>query len=539
MINSFSTYKPIFNYLFCKNQFSNYIARIIIVLLDKSMKINVSEIEPAGYAWLLRRFGLTAMLNSHSSSVVATGGRQQKVQGNCIEDIYPLRYWPGEKIGDHLEFALKYDGVNLSSLGIIFDAVAETEIVDYIKSKPTGKYARRIWFFYEFLTGRRLPIEDITNGNYLEALEPDIYYTLSQGRKSRRHRIINNLLGTREFCPIVRKTEKLRRMDQVDFRDRCERIIESYSPQLLRRALSYLYNKETKSSFEIENIKPDASRTEKFIASLEMARQQDFCDKELLIDLQNRIVDPRFINEDYRTIQNYVGQTISYQKEFIHYVCPKPEDLPDLMRGLLASHRLMMAGDVSAIVHAAVVAYGFVFIHPFEDGNGRIHRFLIHNIFSIRGMVPESLMFPVSAVMLNNPEDYNDSLEIFSLPLTQLADYSLDELARMTVHNDTACWYRCIDMTAQAEALYDFVVKTIENELVEELNFLANYDSTKKAIQDVIDMPDRLIDLFIRICLENNGRLSANKRKSHFDFLTDEEFFSMEGAIRENYERLA
>ena len=434
---------------------------------------------------------------------------------------------------------MKYDGVNLSSLGIIFDAVAETEIVDYIKSKPTGKYARRIWFFYEFLTGRRLPIEDITNGNYLEALEPDIYYTLSQGRKSRRHRIINNLLGTREFCPIVRKTEKLRRMDQVDFRDRCERIIESYPPQLLRRALSYLYNKETKSSFEIENIKPDASRTEKFIASLEMARQQDFCDKELLIDLQNRIVDPRFINEDYRTIQNYIGQTISYQKEFIHYVCPKPEDLPDLMRGLLASHRLMMAGDVSAIVHAAVVAYGFVFIHPFEDGNGRIHRFLIHNIFSIRGMVPESLMVPVSAVMLNNPEDYNDSLEIFSLPLTQLADYSLDELARMTVHNDTACWYRCIDMTAQAEALYDFVVKTIENELVEELNFLANHDSTKKAIQDVIDMPDRLIDLFIRICLENNGRLSANKRKSHFDFLTDEEFFSMEGAIRENYERLA
>ena len=81
-------------------------------------------------------------------------------------------------------------------------------------------------------------------------------------------------------------------------------------------------------------------------------------------------------------------------------------------------------------------------------------------------------------------------------------------------------------------------LKPLKNELVEELSFLANYDSTKKAIQDVIDMPDRLIDLFIRICLENNGKLSASKRKSHFDFLTDEELFSMEGAIRENYERL-
>ena len=176
------------------------------------------------------------------------------------------------------------------------------------------------------------------------------------------------------------------------------------------------------------------------------------------IELSTHVSSTKIIEQ----LKNYVGQTISYQKEFIHYVCPKPEDLPDLMRGFLTSHQLMVAGDVSAIVHAAVVAYGFVFIHPFEDGNGRIHRFLIHNIFSIRGMVPESLMFPVSAVMLNNPEDYNDSLETFSLPLTQLVDYSLDELFRMTVHNDTACWYRYIDMTAQAEALYGFVVKTVE-----------------------------------------------------------------------------
>jgi len=503
------------------------------------MKTNVSKIRPAGYAWLLSRFGLPAMPNWHSSFVAATGGRQQKVQGGRVEDIYSLQYWPGEKIGDHLEFALKYDGVSLSSLKVIFDAVAEDELVDYIKSKPTGKYARRIWFFYEFLTGRKLPVEDLSRGNYLEVLEPDIYYTLPRGEKSQRHRIINNLLGTREFCPIVRRTEKLGEMDQTDFRERCGKIVESYSPQLLRRALSYLYSKETRSSFEIENIKPDASRTEKFIASLEMARRQDFCDKESLIGLQNRIVDPRFMNEDYRTVQNYVGQTISYQKELIHYVCPKPEDLPDLMRGLLTSHRLMMTSGVSAIVHAAVIAYGFIFIHPFEDGNGRIHRFLIHNIFSIRGMVPEGLMFPVSAVMLSNPEGYNDSLEAFSLPLNQLVEYSLDELARMTVHNDTADWYRYIDMTVQAEALCDFVIQAVESELVEELDFLANYDSTKKALQDVIDMPDRLIDLFIRICLENNGRLFANKRKSHFDFLSDDELFSMENVIRENYERLS
>jgi hypothetical protein len=27
----------------------------------------------------------------------------------------------------------------------------------------------------------------------------------------------------------------------------------------------------------------------------------------------------------------------------------------------------------------ALLGFGFMFVHPFEDGNGRIHRFLIHH----------------------------------------------------------------------------------------------------------------------------------------------------------------
>jgi hypothetical protein len=107
----------------------------------------------------------------------------------------------------------------------------------------------------------------------------------------------------------------------------------------------------------------------------------------------------------------------------------------------------------------------------------------------------------------------------------------------MTVENDTVCWYRYMDMTPQVEALYGFVTKTIEEELVEELTFLANYDKTKKAIQDIIDMPDRLMDLFIQLCLQNNGSLSAKKRLTHFDFLTDEELLGMEQAVREGYHK--
>lgn len=491
----------------------------------------------AGYSFLIEQYRLNILPNWHRSLVSPTGILRSTVQDSQVESIYPQSYWPGDTTGDHLEFALKYDGVNLGILSTLFDSVAPDEIAAWISSKPTGKYARRIWFFYELLTGRELPLPDLNTGNYIDVIEADRYYTAAPGRRVRRQRVIDNLLGGRSFCPVIRRTEKLAAMEQIDLRKQCEEVVTVYPPELLRRALSYLYNKETKSSFEIEHVKPSPSRTEKFIGLLEMAEHKDFCDKPLLIDVQNRIVDPRFQDTDYRTSQSYIGQFISYQKQLVHYVCPKPDDLPDLMDGLFSAHRTMQEGSVPAIIHAAAISYGFVFIHPFEDGNGRIHRFLIHNILSLRGAIPRGLMFPVSAAMLKNPALYDHSLEVFSNPLMRLIEYELDDLGQMIVPGEIGPWYRYIDMTSQAEALYDFVKITIEHELVEELDFLANYHKTKQAIQGIVDMPDRLIDLFIQLCLQNNGRLSARKRESHFGLLTDSELAKMEDAVRVGYER--
>ena len=106
----------------------------------------------------------------------------------------------------------------------------------------------------------------------------------------------------------------------------------------------------------------------------------------------------------------------------------------------------------------------------------------------------------------------------------------------MTVENDTARWYRYIDLTAQTEALFGFIKQTINTELVEELAFLANYDQSRQAVQEIVDMPDRQIDLFIRFCLRNNGRLSTRKRDRHFAFLTADEISRMEQQVQSVYE---
>ena len=56
-------------------------------------------------------------------------------------------------------------------------------------------------------------------------------------------------------------------------------------------------------------------------------------------------------------------------------------------------------------------------------------------------------------------------------------------------------------------------------------------------MRDLVDMPDRLIDLFIRLCIENQGRLSKNKRKSKFEQLTDEEVAQMEACVRNAFNK--
>lgn len=494
------------------------------------LDINPTQNRPAGYLFLIERYQLNVIPNWHQSSINSIEYGSTVIQDQQVVDTYPASWWPGETLGAHLQFALQMDGINLGILAALFAVLPETELLPYLLEDPTETYRRQIWFLYEFLTGKQLKIQDLADGEYIDLLDRRFYYC-TQGIKIERQRIVHNLLGTPAFCPIIRHTDKLTEIGKKNLKARCEEVVKAYPNSLLRRALTYLHKKETRSSFEIEHITPDNSRTGKFVRLLSRAGQTDFCEKQHLIELQNQVVDARFRDSDYRTDQNYVGQSISHRKEIIHYICPKPTDLPALMDGLLAAHKIMHEGHVHPIIHAAAIAYGFVFMHPFNDGNGRIHRFLINNILSQEKFIPAGLSFPISAAMLKDPQFYDRSLESFSRPLVALTQYTLDNMGRMTVHNQTAQWYRYIDMTAQAEALAEFIYRTIEDELIEELDFLNRYDETKQKLQAIVDMPDHLTDLFIRLCNQNGGHLSAKKRETHFSFLSDEELAKMEAVI--------
>ena len=186
----------------------------------------------------------------------------------------------------------------------------------------------------------------------------------------------------------------------------------------------------------------------------------------------------------------------------------------------------MSTARVSA---AMVVAFAFIFLHPFDDGNGRIHRFLIHYVLARKGFTPNDMIVPVSATILARPAEYDAALERFSRPLLERTTYEMGSDGTLDVLNETIGFFRYFDATAMAEALYGWLAETIEKELPKEMAFVALYRDVRRRLVEVVDLPDRLAEPLVARCLENGGTLSNHRRKTTFPMLTDAE---VEGVAR-------
>lgn len=464
------------------------------------------------------------------SSVVA-GARRTRIENDAIFEQYPKTY-ATNSLYENLKFAMRYEPVDLGVLQAAFAQIAAEDIKTWVSTESTGIYARKIWYLYEQLTGEILDLPDVAPTGYVDLLNPKLQLTGST-RQIRRQRINDNLLGNRTYCPLIRLTDRLKSSMAEELDKETKEIVEGSDPLILARAISFLYTRETKSSFAIEGEVAGKSRAERFVAALEYAAEFDTGDKASFVDLQNQIVDPRFAAKDWRAIQNYVGQTMRDYTEQVHFVCPKPEDVEALMEGWMNCARRIQNSSVDPIAAAAAMAFGFVFIHPFEDGNGRIHRFLIHHELAHSGFAPPKLIFPVSAVMLRERVDYDRVLESYSKAILPFVEFTLDTQGNMTVENETSNLYRYWDATRFVEYLYGCVAETIRRDLREELGFLAVFDQALSEVMNIVDMPDRRASLLIRFILQNRGTLSKNKREKEFPELTNEEILSIESAIRE------
>ena len=483
----------------------------------------------AGYSALIEGHGLPVPA---PDSLCAIGTKHRKYDKGRWR-IFTPRHKPDDSLYGHLTFALKYEGIELGLLKALFEQIEPEMIADIVRSQPTGAYSRRIWFLYEWLCNEKLGIEDAAQGNFVPLINDALQYP-GPSRDSRRHRVRNNLPGTRAFCPLIRRTEKLDHFIALNLSQAAIDHIGKTHADLLSRAAAFLLLKDSKASYTIEGETPPHSRIERWGKIIGEAGQRKLSIEELESLQQVVIADNRFVMPGCRVEGGFVGDHDRTTGMPIPvHISARAEDLESLLSGLIETCQLLGQSDYDSVLTAALIAFGFVFIHPFEDGNGRIHRYLFHHVLAEKRFVSKGLVFPVSAVILDRLDEYRQTLEYYSKPRLDFIEWRPTDKGNVEVLNETIDLYRYFDATRQAEFLFECVEETVNKTLPDEVSYLRKYDLMNDFIKNYIDMPDNLVDLLIRFLGQNNGMLSKRARDKEFSKLTKDEVRTIERKYEE------
>ena len=363
----------------------------------------------------------------------------------------------------------------------------------------------------------------------IPVLDAKLHFALSSGERSPRHKVINNLPGTPSFCPLVRRTERLDALSTPRWDEQARTFLESVHPDLVARAAAFLLLSDSRSSFAIEAETVPASRVARWGQVLEQAGKAELSLAELERLQALAIGDARFVTLGLRDEGGFVGQhERSTGDPLPEHISARPRDLPELIEGMLAFERRATEHRLDPVVLAASLAFGFVYVHPFVDGNGRIHRFLVHHLLARTGYVTRAFVFPISAVMLRRIEDYRAVLESYSKPLLLHIDWERTPDGNVAVRNDTADFYRFFDATAHATFLYECIAETVEKDLPKEISYLEAFDRFATGVRELVEMPGGVFELLRSFLAQNQGKLSKRARTHKFARLTDEEVNAIE-----------
>lgn len=492
----------------------------------------------AGWSALINHLGISVPLRTLSCI------SDKHIRGNKrIDDhweIFDKRYQPENTLEGHLTFALRHEDIDLLALKRIFGAVPEREIQDIVVATPTGSLSRRIWFFFETLTGKVLDVADAPKVTAVDALDPKSYFT-GKERFSQRHRVRDNLLGTGVLCPIIRRTDKLQALVNLDLSNTAKDTIGKTGAQVIARAASFLLLADSRASFEIEGERPPINRLERWGRAVLEAGKRPLNQTEIYRLHRLLIGDDRFTPIGYREGEEvFLGERDHNNEPLPEFIGARHDDVFDLMTALNECNNRLRTSDsegVDPVLQAACIAFGFIYIHPLADGNGRLHRCLIHHVLAERGFTPPGMVFPVSSVMLDRIDEYRNVLQGHSSPLMNSIDWRSLPTGNVKVLNDTADLYRFYDCTAEAEFLYECVLRTIEEDLPREIDYLKRHDQAMKAIMNAIEMPDRLAEDLIMLIRQNDGKLSKRKRDRHpVNKMTDEEISTIEDIVADAFE---
>jgi len=490
-----------------------------------------------GFKWIALREDIVPVQAFSVESKVGSN-RRTVVIGHIREETYPLAQRPEPTVAAHLTFALKHEIVHLEFLHRLFLSIDQQHLEAWLRDEPTGAYARRAGFLFEWLTGRRLDVPDLTAGNYVDALDPRKYLVATRSANVPRWRVRDNMPGSPMFCPIVERTPAIEQIENYDCAQALKELERAFGVDVLMRSAVWLSIKESRASFQIEHEEKHVDRVRRFAAAMEKrcGRDEDPLSLDVLTELQADIlgVATRY---GLRKSPVIVGHTAGFS-DVVDYIAPHWERTGSLLLGLQSF--LTRTRGASSILRAAVASFGFVYIHPMADGNGRIARFLINDVLRRDGAVPAPFILPVSATISDSAREragYDRALEVLSKPLllkyqdryqfgrTERYQDGVNSNFHFDAYDDALPAWRYPNLTQQSEFVGHVVRLTIELEMSKEANYLREIERAREGVKNHLEGPNADIDQIIR-SVRDNGWTLSNKLLKAFPQLQDEDLGS-------------
>jgi hypothetical protein len=306
-------------------------------------------------------------------------------------------------------------------------------------------------------------------------------------------------------------------------------------PEMLARAVDYLYLSETRSTYNIEDEIPDNNRAAKFRRLLEQAGESGSLTEEQLCQWQSQIVSPLSAEYEFRSSQNWLSRS-GRLRNIADFIPPPAEQVRPMMTAVSTLASGASNGQLDPVLAAACASFGMVYVHPFLDGNGRLHRFLLHHILRQAGFTPAGVVLPLSARMLKQLDRYSKLLKSYSRPRTELLEYILDsDSATILVKSAQPLWlYAYFDATDACEFILECCKSCIEEDLLTEVAYLRAHDATVKDLETWLDMRQSALNTLIDVIVQGNGTLSKSKRKLVEGF-TDVEIERIGATVSEHF----
>lgn len=465
----------------------------------------------AGYAWLQEILRLSTFPVRRPARVQPVT-RIERI-GDILAVPANIAPAPDDLLG-HVIFALKHEGVNLAILAKALPAIPAATLEAELERAPNGIYIRKACFLREAFTAEPLNQRSPVRGAFIPLFDPQRYVTMP-GERNSRWRVEFNGIGTLAYCATVERTPEIVALLEHGILAHAQEFIKSLPSGMMDRTISWAYLHETKDSFAIEKESPSEDKARKFIQLLRQAHERTPLSEDYLVRLQNATIsNPLDMAAAFRHAQNHLAGPL-HGAAGVTYVPPAPELCRELMEQLMALGN-SAPGRIDPLVAAGVISFGFVFLHPFMDGNGRLSRFLIHQTLCRAGALENGLLLPVSVAMKREERLYLETLEQFSRPAREFWEVRWIDHGQLTFDftGDPAI-YRFWDATPGVRFTLEMAKRAIEVELREETIFLANYDHVVRAVNEVYDVRGSDLANLVMMCLTNNGTVSNNRRKQY------------------------